>query len=111
MFQFFEADITRFIEKCELADGPLETQCWIWIGGRSRGQGNQKWYGTFWIGEKSVRAHKFSFVAIGRGTWVPGHHLDHLCNNSLCVNPKHLEMTTKEINQDRKYKRKHDHKH
>lgn len=111
MFLFTPEDIERFTEKVELRNGPLETQCWVWCGCKSRGQGNKQWYGTFWIEKRGVRAHKFSFVVIGKRVWVPGHHLDHLCENSLCVNPKHLEMTTRETNQDRKYKRIYDARH
>lgn len=102
MFQFDDNDIDRFLEKIELVYGKLTSECWLWTGAKSRGQGNLLWYGSFRIGRQVVRAHKFAFVAIGKGLWVPGLHLDHLCENSLCVNPKHLEAVTREVNQSRK---------
>ena len=102
MFSFTAEDLERFASKIELCHGKLSDECWNWTGAKSRGQGNLQWYGSFSIGGKVVRAHKFSFIAIGKGLWVPGLHLDHLCENSLCVNPRHLEAVTREINQDRK---------
>jgi hypothetical protein len=37
------------------------------------------------------QAHRFSFQ-LHTGIKIPhGHHLDHLCSNSSCVNPTHLE--------------------
>jgi len=101
-FVFSQEDIERFAQKIVLQCGPLETECWIWRGAKSRGQGNTQWYGSFSVGDKVVRAHKFSFVAIYRQVWIAGMHLDHLCENSLCVNPWHLEMVPREINQARK---------
>lgn len=102
MIHYDEADIARFAEKIELVFGPLSDYCWLWKGARSRGQGNLAWYGSFHVKGKVVRAHKFSFVALGKGIWKAGLHLDHLCENSLCVNPKHLEATSREENQARK---------
>jgi hypothetical protein len=102
LFEYGDKDIERFVSKVQLASGPLETQCWLWEGAKSRGQGNTQWYGSFRIGDKVVRAHKFSFVAIGKGVLLPKQPLDHLCETSLCVCPKHLEAVTTEINQARK---------
>lgn len=99
---FSPDDIERFTQFIEFRDGPLETQCWIWTGAKSRGQGNLQWYGSFSVDGKTVRAHKFAFIAIGKGLFLPGQHLDHLCENSLCVHPLHLEAVSREINQQRK---------
>lgn len=107
LFGDLAKDVERFLAKLSIAEGPLDTACWQWTGARSRGQGNVQWYGSFrWRGA-TWRAHKWSFVHVGRRLFVPGHHLDHLCSCSLCVNPRHLEMVTRGENQARKYGREH----
>lgn len=69
----------------------LPNGCWFWTGGRSRGKGNRKWYGSFWFRGKSIRAHRFSCDHIGAYRPLPpGHDRDHSCVFSLCVNPEHL---------------------
>lgn len=84
----------------------LPNGCWFWTGGRSRGKGNRKWYGTFWFRGKSIRAHRFSCDYIGKFEPLPpGKHRDHTCVFSMCVNPEHLEHVTHEENQDRKLAR------
>lgn len=83
------AILTRFLLKVR-----RHGACWIWKGAKSRGKGNKRWYGSFNAGGVVVRAHKFAFLAI-RGDELPqGYHLDHRCENSLCVNPWHLEPVT-----------------
>lgn len=55
-----------------------------------------------------VRAHVFiAWIAgIIKGLKVPkGMNLDHTCENSLCVNPGHLELVSKLENQLRKKSR------
>ena len=91
-------DIERFMRYVE----KLPSGCWFWTGGRSRGRGNRKWYGSFSLGNRTVRAHRFSSEVLGGEICPPGHHRDHLCRFSLCVNPKHIEVVTFEENQRRK---------
>lgn len=67
------------------------TGCWNWLGATAGG-----------------RDQKYSFIAYGTGhsvtyTWFVGHvpaglQLDHLCCNTLCVNPAHLEAVTQQEN-------------
>ena len=40
-----DADIARFMVNVD----KLPCGCWFWQGGRSRGAGNKKWYGSFWV--------------------------------------------------------------
>lgn len=63
------------------------TDCWIWGGANSRG------YGMFGFRGKVVGAHRVSYI-LHIGEIPEGLHLDHLCRNSLCVNPMHLEPVT-----------------
>jgi hypothetical protein len=91
-------DVARFMRYVE----KLPSGCWFWTGARSRGKGNRKWYGSFRLGRRTVRAHRFSCEVLGGQGCPPGHHRDHTCCFSLCVNPAHLEVVTREVNQERK---------
>lgn len=84
----------------------LPNGCWYWTGGRSRGKGNKKWYGTFWDGTKSVRAHRFANDTMAKRECPPGHHRDHKCCFSMCVNPEHIEVVTHAENERRKQERR-----
>lgn len=96
-----QADIDRFMSYVE----KLPNGCWFWTGARSRGKGNKKWYGSFRLGITTVRAHRFSSEVLNKHECPPGHHRDHECCFSLCVCPKHIEVVTRQINQQRKMER------
>jgi hypothetical protein len=101
-FSWTAADVTRFMSYVD----KLPCGCWFWTGGRSRGAGNKKWYGSFSVDGQSIRAHRFSAVAIGgQRELEPGEHRDHKCVFSLCVNPDCLEIVLREVNQHRKMQR------
>lgn len=62
------------------------TKCHEWTAA-VRG-GYDKQYGVFNFSGRIVYAHRFSlYVVLGKD---PGPSVDHLCYNSLCVNPEHL---------------------
>lgn len=67
-------------------------QCWNWPGCVDRSG-----YG------KSARtaAHRFVWLRL-RGPIPDGLELDHLCFNTLCVNPNHLEPVTRQENMRRR---------
>ena len=71
----------------------LPCGCRFWTGARSKGGGHkkQKWYGTFWWRGKSWRAHMWSHDKLGKKFFKPGHHRDHSCVFSMCVNPDHID--------------------
>lgn len=62
--------------------------CWNWTSA-TNGFG----YGLFWSFGKMVTAHRFSYE-LARGPIPKGLTLDHLCRNTICVNPDHLEPVT-----------------
>jgi hypothetical protein len=102
-----QADIDRFMTHVD----KLPCGCWFWTGARSRGKGNRKWYGSFKVKGRAVRAHRFSDEVLAkRGPLPRGHHRDHKCEFSLCVNPDCLERVTHEENETRKKVRRVRHK-
>jgi len=59
--------------------------CWEWTGA-TNGHG----YGRFTVGQATVYAHRFAYESLIGGIGVDLT-IDHLCRNSLCVNPDHME--------------------
>jgi hypothetical protein len=87
-------DILRFLGKVQRVGS-----CLLWAGARSRGHGNSQWYGSFWSHGKTVRAHKFSGVAILGLRPGDGEDIDHRCHHSDCVSC--LRVLSKADNQAR----------
>jgi hypothetical protein len=80
-------DINRFWSKVHKTDS-----CWNWTGARGHQRGVPA-YGQLKLNGRPVKAHRISYVLAG-GTLVDGMHIDHLCRNTGCVNPAHLEQVT-----------------
>lgn len=80
--------LRRFWSKVEKT-----TSCWIW-----KGTHFSKGYGAFSITlgkyrSKNVLAHRFSYALV-RGPILNNLQIHHICNNTLCVNPAHLEAVS-----------------
>lgn len=78
----------RFRAKVAVA----ESGCWEWTASR-----DGKGYGFYWVGTRSEgrmhRAHRVAYELLV-GPVPDGLVLDHLCRNTHCVNPGHLEAVT-----------------
>jgi hypothetical protein len=70
--------------------------CWLWTGGC---YGKYRKYGSFYVGKgkRSIPAHRWSYQHLV-GEIPEGYVIDHLCRNTLCVNPEHLEAITNREN-------------
>ena len=77
-------DLERFTSK--YTEDP-ESGCWVWHGSRT-----PLGYGRFWFG-RGQQAHRVSYE-YHVGPIPEGLHIDHLCRNTSCVNPDHLEPVT-----------------
>jgi hypothetical protein len=75
--------LERLMAKIDQSDG-----CWVWTGARSV-QG----YGRIWNDGTTRLAHRVLYE-LGVGPIPAGLDLDHVCRNTTCVNPSHLEPVT-----------------
>lgn len=71
------------------------TDCWYWLGSKKQTRGLI--YGTYWDGTRNRPAHVGVYES-EVGNIPQGMELDHLCRNTLCVNPKHLEPVSHRVN-------------
>lgn len=77
------SDLSRFYSKVKKTNN-----CWIWTSKK-----HVRGYGLFNIKGVSYRAHRIAFQLSG-SVLDPRMVLDHLCKNTSCVNPEHLEEVT-----------------
>lgn len=94
----------RLIANSVLVHHPTMDCCWEWIGKRTRAAANH--YGSInvRVGGKHTAcyAHRVAFEAFTRSTIPEGYHVDHLCYNTLCINPAHLEAVPPSVNYERR---------
>lgn len=73
--------------------------CWVWTGAVFRKPYGS--YGQLRMENRCVRAHRISYETFV-GPIPEGLELDHLCHNTLCINPAHLEPVTHHENMQRR---------
>lgn len=69
------------------------TGCWLWAAGHDKNG-----YGKY----NGEPAHRYGYLR-AVGPVAPGLELDHLCRQTACVNPNHLEPVTRAENMRRRY--------
>lgn len=93
--------LTSLPERIRVKIVVQEDGCWNWTGQRCRN------YGRYEVRDRKAgtrqvwRAHRLVWTLL-RGP-CPTDTLDHLCSNTLCVNPDHLEPVTRGENTRRYY--------
>jgi len=80
-------------------------ECWTWVGGTRANRDGQRYGQVSWKEQggrsKNEATHRIA-VRLRDGVFPScGFWVDHLCRNTLCVNPLHLEVTTPKINSAR----------
>lgn len=84
----------------------IYTECWIWLGRSIESHGGTRYPRiNLWLDGKTLtkRAHRIAWEE-WRGPIPEGFEIDHLCHNTLCINPAHLDCVPPLENQ--KHKRK-----
>lgn len=81
-------DVERFASRFQITD-----TCWNWTAGK-----NSHGYGGFYADGKMNHAHRVMYNLVTGKTIEKGMHTDHLCRNTSCVNPRHLEVVTHQEN-------------
>lgn len=96
----------RFWEKVN-KEGPVIIAklgpCWMWTAAADR------WgYGRFALDPKTKSSAPAFRVAFEweNGPLAPGMQADHLCHNTLCVRPSHMEAVTAFENNSRAHKKR-----
>lgn len=87
-----ESRFWAFVNKNGPVHPDLKTRCWIWSG-RTGYWG----YGRLGVNYKTIYAHRFAYELLV-GEIPEGLVIDHLCRNTACVNPSHLEPVSQGVN-------------
>lgn len=91
----------RFWEKVDILG---DAECWPWnghVGANGYGQFSRQRADGSTI---YSTAHRTAYE-IGRGPFDPELTIDHLCENTRCMNPSHLEPVTQSENSLRRWRR------
>lgn len=88
----------RFWAKVDKTD-----TCWNWTGAKTAARPARPnaparpGYGSILINGRGFYAHRASWL-MHNGPLIAGLVIDHLCDNTLCVNPEHLQQVTNNEN-------------
>ncbi len=95
--------LTEFMEERIM---PVLDGCWLWTGAYT----GDPPYGLHKQKGNRGRAHRFVYEALV-GPIPDGMTIDHLCRQTMCVNPEHLEVVTVAENIKRSPRVCHDETH
>lgn len=90
-----------------LVAGNYETAdngCWNWTGYVDANGYGKAYDPDQHRGQRLDWAHRVSYRNF-KGDIPPGHEIDHVCQNTLCINPAHLDAVTKKEHARRTFER------
>lgn len=93
--------IERFYAKVDKTD-----ECWNWTGATTAARKERpqaparQGYGVLSVNRRPFYAHRLAML-MKQGYLTERLVVDHVCNNSLCVNPDHIEEVTNKQNSTR----------
>lgn len=88
--------LTRFWSKVTEIDG-----CWVWTGAKQNSKFMPAGYGRFQTGRRVSQAHRVAYELVHAVEIPADLVVDHLCRNTICVNPEHMEIVTQSVNSQR----------
>lgn len=85
----------RFWSKVDQHSGVfvLDTECWLWTA-----SDNGNGYPVYYHYKNQGYAHRYSWEQANSQLIPEGLEIDHLCRNTRCIRPDHLEAVTHKIN-------------
>jgi len=96
----------RLVANTKIPDGQSEaTGCWIWIGATTLSRRSKNRYPRINVrrGGKHccLRAHRVMCEIMLERPLTKEEEPDHLCHNTLCINPDHLDPVHHLVNKSR----------
>lgn len=85
----------------EVRDCGYKTPCWVWMRGSSIGKYGLRYGVARRPGEEVPISAQRLMWERHRGPVPDGLDLDHLCRNTICCNPDHIEPVTHRVNMRR----------
>lgn len=86
-------------------DSDNPNACWLWAGKSTKGDSGNRYPKLNMRIEgahKSVYAHRTMLEIVEDKPMAANEESDHLCYQTLCINPDHLERVTKQANYQRR---------
>lgn len=98
----YDSLFQRLVANSEPTDPDNPRACWVWTGKVRAGGSHAYPHINVWRdgSHKTLKAHRVMMEEVldrPLGPWVE---VDHLCHNTLCVNPDHLREATFVQNQN-----------
>ena len=84
----YEAMITEILQKVTVTDGG----CWVWQRGTRRRKEKSPYPVVKWS-NRTFQLHRL-VLEVKHGKPLGSQHAHHICANSMCVNPDHLQPVT-----------------